>query len=536
VFRSVKTSTRFLIAAAAALSLVTCAPAAPPDATIEHPQYRYVPTYPTGPLSPGDSFHVVWTPHLVRLDPADPYEIRLCVGLYGSFADPGALKETMARSSITRPDCPPNGAVVSSGVLQTRSDSGTPLSADLVLPRATGFYDVRQIEISGVAPTYSVTASSGVIEIRAVAAPSPSETLYLPDEFAANVSYVSPDGRFVAARARDWSRVVLYRIERSAARPTLPDLISVAEVRGFVDLISWLEDSSAVLVDSDLDATHSVSKHDPSGEHRRVAILNIDGHVVVAPAQAREALHHRAHASPDGRWIPVSECCGRILVLSRDGGEVREVVHAGPGVFVLFTGWDRDGLLLSTEIAEHSTLVAVDVAGVEQYRVAAPRDFAAVQWGIVAIAPDRSWQLIDLNGGMGSSFHARRLLVGRSISALPEELDASPYGPLVLGSELVYMDRTGALRAFDPSSARVRDLPVRLDLSHSPAIAGISDGFLSWMELTRGYVADLATGRAAALPLQRNLNVSIVDGARLADYHSDDNAIVILNLPAFAKP
>jgi hypothetical protein len=157
---------RRALVALVAVSITACAAAAP-EVKITHPQYRYVPIFPAGPLPAGQPFHVTWTPQLVRMDAAEPYDVRLCIGLYGSFADPGALKEASSRSSATRPDCPPSGAVVSSGVLRTRSDSGAPLATDLVLPTAVGFYDVRQIEISGVDPAYSVTASGSLLEVRA---------------------------------------------------------------------------------------------------------------------------------------------------------------------------------------------------------------------------------------------------------------------------------------------------------------------------------------------------------------------------------
>ncbi|MDO8506612.1 MAG: hypothetical protein Q7S41_03275, partial [Candidatus Limnocylindria bacterium] len=148
---------------------------------------------------------------------------------------------------------------------------------------------------------------------------------------------------------------------------------------------------------------------------------------------------------------------------------------------------------------------------------------------------DRSWQIVELGGGMGSSFRARRLLVGRDLRSLPGQLDESRYGPFALGDEIVYGDDTGTLHAYEPRSGRVRDLPLRLDLSGGLTPIGISDGYFIWMELIRGYVADVETGRRATLPLQRTLNVSIVEGARLAEYHFDDNAIVIFNLATIAK-
>jgi len=251
----------------------------------------------------------------------------------------------------------------------------------------------------------------------------PSATLFLPDEFAPNLSYVSPDGRFVAARARDWGRVALYRITRASPRSSLLQLTPVAEVRGFADQLSWLEDSSAVAVGTDLDPTRTLGNHDPTGEGRRVAIVNTDGRVVIAPETARDVLNHRARASPDGRWIWVADrCCAQqVLLLSRDGGEVRRVVPPAPaGVSIGFAGWDRDGLLLYWEIAGgRSALVAVDLGGSERYRISAPSEFGAVGWGILASAPDRSWQLVELSGGIpeadlrGMIDHSYDLVVAR---------------------------------------------------------------------------------------------------------------------------
>jgi len=140
--------------------------AATPAPRVLYPEYRYVVTYAHGPFTAGAAFHVEWTPELVRTDSAEPYEVRLCVGVFGSFASAAALKEAGSRSSGTRPDCPPAGAVVSSEVLRTRSDAGNALAADLVLPAGTGFYEIRQISINGVEPTISTTSAGGVIEIR----------------------------------------------------------------------------------------------------------------------------------------------------------------------------------------------------------------------------------------------------------------------------------------------------------------------------------------------------------------------------------
>lgn len=155
-----------LIFAVTSLIVSAVACSAPPPPQVLHPQYRYVTSYPLGPFTPGGAFHVDWIPELIRTDSAEPYDVRLCIGVFGPFDNASTLKESGSRSSGTRPDCPPPGAVVSSVALRTRSDSGKPLAADLVLPRVSGLYDVRQIAINGVQPTYSATSAGGVIEIR----------------------------------------------------------------------------------------------------------------------------------------------------------------------------------------------------------------------------------------------------------------------------------------------------------------------------------------------------------------------------------
>jgi hypothetical protein len=146
------------------VSVAGCSAAPAPQ--VPHPQYRYVPSYPPGPFTAGAALHVVWTPQLIRTDSAEPYDVRLCIGVFGPFENASALKESASRSSGVRPDCPLTGGVASSAVLKTRSDTGNHLSADLVLPQVNGFYDVRQIAINGVEPTYSATSAGGIIEIR----------------------------------------------------------------------------------------------------------------------------------------------------------------------------------------------------------------------------------------------------------------------------------------------------------------------------------------------------------------------------------
>jgi hypothetical protein len=395
------------------------------------------------------------------------------------------------------------------------------------------------------APPTSASATTAVAAASAVRASGlptldpPSATLVLPAEFAATLSYVSPDGRFLAARSRDYGRVVLFRITAPSPRASTLQLTTVAEVRGYADQVSWLEDSSAVLVGTDLDG-HTLANHDPTRAGRRVAMLNTDGRVVVAPATAHEVLYHRAGASSDGQWVPVSDkcCMQQVLLLFRDGNEVRRVAGpAQPAEKILrFVGWDREGLVLYSEgSVDGSILVAAALDGTERYRLAAPRGYPVVDWSVVASAPDRSWQLLMLSGGMGSSFRAYRLLVGRELRPLPDGLRDSPYGPFVSGDELVYADRSGSVRAYQPHTDNIRETPLRLDVSRGPTALGVSDGYFVWMELVTGYVGDLKTGRKTMLRLQKTPNASIVEGARLAEYRFDDNAIVIFNLATIAK-
>jgi hypothetical protein len=396
------------------------------------------------------------------------------------------------------------------------------------------------------APPTSASATTAVAAASATVGASglptldpPSATLVLPAEFAATLSYVSPDGRFLAARARDYGRVVLFRITAPSPRASTLQLTTVAEVRGYADQVSWLEDSSAVLVGTDLDG-HTLANHDPTRAGRRVAMLNTDGRVVVAPPTAHEVLYHRAGASSDGRWIPVSDkcCMQQLLLLFRDGSEVRRV--AGPAQpvekILRFVGWDREGLVLYSEgSVDGSILVAAALDGTERFRLAAPSGYPVVDWSVVASAPDRSWQLLMLSGGMGSSFRAYRLLVGRELRPLPDRLRDSPYGPFVSGDELVYADGSGSVRAYQPRTDNIREIPLRLDVSRGPTALGVSDGYFVWMELVTGYVGDLKTGRKTMLPLQKTPNASIVEGARLAEYRFDVNAIVIFNLATIAK-
>jgi hypothetical protein len=147
------------------LAVIVFACTSVPAPQVLHQQYQWVATYPLGPFSPGESLHVVWTPRPVQASASDPYEVRLCVGVFGSYGSVETLKKEES-ASTGKPECPIASAVVGSEVLRTRSDEGRQLEAYLTLPNQPGLYNVRQIVISGSPPSYSATSGAGIIEIR----------------------------------------------------------------------------------------------------------------------------------------------------------------------------------------------------------------------------------------------------------------------------------------------------------------------------------------------------------------------------------
>jgi hypothetical protein len=108
----------------------------------------------------------MWTPRPVQASASDPYEVRLCVGVFGSYGSVETLKKDQESASTGKPECPIASAVVGSEMFRTRSDEGRQFEAYLTLPTQPGFYNVRQIVVSGIAPNYSATTAAGIIEIR----------------------------------------------------------------------------------------------------------------------------------------------------------------------------------------------------------------------------------------------------------------------------------------------------------------------------------------------------------------------------------
>lgn len=127
-------------------------------------EYQRFATYPLGPFSAGDAFHITWTPKQVQSTTSEPYGLRLCVGIFGPYPSVETLKQS---HDTTGDECPPTGAVVMSEMMQVRSDDDRPVATDLKLPSASGFYDVRQIAIFGTGAKANRQAAAGIIEIRA---------------------------------------------------------------------------------------------------------------------------------------------------------------------------------------------------------------------------------------------------------------------------------------------------------------------------------------------------------------------------------
>ena len=366
-----------------------------------------------------------------------------------------------------------------------------------------------------------------------------SERLALAADLTGRTALVSPDARFLGVMARDRSRAVLYRIDRSGSSPDRPQLVQVADVHGPIGAMSWLEDSSALLVTVDTSPSASAQGKPPRTIFR-VDLLKTDGRVVRAPEDISAFTSRRALLSPDGQWFPVyGDCCGSsVRLLSRSGEQVREVVPTPTdGSGVGFVAWDKTGLLLYQQIwRDHSALNAVDSSGALKYSVPAPPEFGGVAWNVMSAANDRSWQLIGFGRGIGSDFAGYRLLVGGQLRPLPVEVEqAHTFGFFTLDDQLLYRAGDGSMRTYDVTAGTTRKLSlvVGRDTTSGLATIGALGHLFVWTEGLRGFVGDLVTGTSAELPLQSPPYVDQLENTRLADYL--DDSIAVFNLPAWVR-
>jgi hypothetical protein len=394
------------------------------------------------------------------------------------------------------------------------------------------------------------SASSDVARPSASSAPRPAAIeIALPAEFEPRLSLVSPDGRYVAAVARDYGTVRLYRLGALMPGTVSPQLQQIAEIRGFAYApgeVSWVEDSSAVVVQSDLVPGHTLQNRDANPAFR-VVILNTDGRVVTAPAEVTTNVVtsyplRRAPLSPDGRWLAIRDGgrAGMVRLLARSGLEVKTVVAAPTdGSTAYFFGWDGDGYLLYQQSwSDRSVITALEADGSVRYRVPADVALGGALWGSVATAPDRSWRVVQFGYGIGSDFRAYRLLVGSELRALPPEIERVAFmtGVYARGSEIVYRTPAGAMRAYDVRSGATRTLGLVAAPNAQPGdptTIGVIDRYYVWMELIKGFVGDLETGATVELPLPRQLNLDRLDGPYLAVHRSD--AIVVIDLAEWLR-
>jgi len=142
---------------AAVLLAVSCTPATSGQ---RFPMYQYVLQVPTKPVSPNERLTLTWEPRLAPQPSADLFEIQLCVALFGPWGSVEALKKSAPQDTKA---CPPTGAIATSQTLRTASASGARLAAEITVPSAPGFYDLRQISIYGAGNSMS---GGAVIEVR----------------------------------------------------------------------------------------------------------------------------------------------------------------------------------------------------------------------------------------------------------------------------------------------------------------------------------------------------------------------------------
>ena len=149
----------------AVLISTSCGPFfATPQASPQFTYYQYTVAIPTTPLAPNEQLHLVWEPHLAPGSAAAVSALQFCVALFGPWETVAALKTAMSAAGPRT--CPPTGAAISSDTMSTMSNSGARLATNLVVPSATGFYDVHQIAITSVGESTSVTTAGGIVEVR----------------------------------------------------------------------------------------------------------------------------------------------------------------------------------------------------------------------------------------------------------------------------------------------------------------------------------------------------------------------------------
>lgn len=146
----------------AAILLVACTPAATPSPDPGRSvTYQYIAEFPKGPFAPGEVVQVDWVPKQSSTTGSDAYEVELCLGFFGPWDSVEALKSQS--QPMAKPACPPVGAKAAVETERTRSNTGARLTTHVIAPSAPGFYDVRQIVLTGG----DATVAGSIVEVRA---------------------------------------------------------------------------------------------------------------------------------------------------------------------------------------------------------------------------------------------------------------------------------------------------------------------------------------------------------------------------------
>jgi hypothetical protein len=123
-------------------------------------RYQYALEVPTKPVTPNERLKLAWNPQLQSAPSPAPFEIQLCVALYGPWESVEALKRAPSQDARS---CPPAGAIATSQTLRVASNAGDLLATDLTVPSTPGFYNLLQISILG---SSNSTSAGSVIEVR----------------------------------------------------------------------------------------------------------------------------------------------------------------------------------------------------------------------------------------------------------------------------------------------------------------------------------------------------------------------------------